>query len=686
MSFPAMGHSRRARVNIPDLRGGVNYRDALSAVEDDQLTDVNNLWFKDGALRTRPGMKVPRQNGKVGYTGDYEAYSADRAWMCRCPSGCTLIYTISGMYTNYSYNLYAFDADGCYIGSGTLSAQNALLVPYGSSRDGAVYDAIAYHGGTMGRMISGIRVTADGITVTALEPYVPVVMFNGKGRSVVGADAPGGALLEGYSVLTAKYRAYYNTDAQSTKYYLPTPMVPNYATLTYTAGTETWTWQLTNVFKAEQNSKTTVKAKLSIEGYVELSAALPEVEGASNNLCVTGSARDYSPEFSAMQAKAYAWFGGTKSGINGGTRLFLASGNKVYWSGVNDPFYFSENNYAAVGAATDSITAFGKQSDALVIFKEREIYYTTYNDGINVTAEDVVSGKVVDVSTLDATFPLAQLSGNIGCDLPHTVRLMQNRLIWADSAGKVWTLVYTSEYNQRNVRPVGGLIERKIKAHSMAHVHAAVYGDYYVLLVTENGGTTGYALDTAEYGYSYYTSHRNDERAQSRMAWYVWTFPQLNGSSITVLGSSDNGADALWFTLQNEADSTMLRKLTAYTFGDGGDETADYAGGYTETPIPCRFTTKLFDMDRPDREKMFDRLYIGFGQTEELNAKLTYITEKGEFEDSYRVTAEKAQPMWTAQFIRTEPITPNMRCRRFAVRVENTGDMYVEGLVLSYRV
>lgn len=686
MSFPAMGHSRRARVNIPDLRGGVNYRDALSAVEDNQLTDVDNLWFKDGALRTRPGMKIPRKNGKVGYTGDYEAYAADRAWMCRCPSGCTLIYTISGMYTSYLYNLYAFDADGYYIGSGTLSAQNALLVPYGSSLNGAVYDAIAYHGGTMGRYISGIRVTEDGITATELEPYAPVVMFNGKGRSVVGADAPGGALLEGYSVLTAKYRAYYNTDAQSTKYYLPTPMVPNTATLTYTVGTETWVWPLTTVFKAENNSKTTVEAKLSVDGYVELSSALPEVEGASNNLCVTGYARDYSPAFSVMQADAYAWFGGTKSGINGGTRLFLASGNKVYWSGVNDPFYFSENNYAAVGAATGSITAFGKQSDALIIFKEREIYYTTYNDGISVTAEDVVSGKVVDVSTLDATFPLAQLSGNIGCDLPHTVRLMQNRLVWADSSGKVWTLVYTSEYNQRNVRPVGGLIERKIKAHSMAHVHAAVYGDYYVLLVTEDGGTTGYALDTAEYGYSYYTSHRNDERAQSRMAWYVWTFPQFNGSSITVIGSSDTGADALWFTLQNDADDTGLRKLTAYTFGDGGDETADYAGGYTETPIPCRFTTKLFDMDRPDREKMFDRLYIGFGQTEELNAKLTYITEKGEFEDSYRVTAEKTQPMWTAQFIRTEPVTPNMRCRRFAVRVENTGDMYVEGLVLSYRV
>ena len=57
-----MGRSRRARVNIPELRGGVNYREAMNVVEDNQLTDVRNMCFTDGVLRTRQGLKIPHED------------------------------------------------------------------------------------------------------------------------------------------------------------------------------------------------------------------------------------------------------------------------------------------------------------------------------------------------------------------------------------------------------------------------------------------------------------------------------------------------------------------------------------------------------------------------------------------------------------------------------------------------
>ena len=43
-------------VGIPSLSGGVNLRDGLTQVNDNQLTDVKNMWFKDGMLKTRPGV------------------------------------------------------------------------------------------------------------------------------------------------------------------------------------------------------------------------------------------------------------------------------------------------------------------------------------------------------------------------------------------------------------------------------------------------------------------------------------------------------------------------------------------------------------------------------------------------------------------------------------------------------
>ena len=96
------------------------------------------------------------------------------------------------------------------------------------------------------------------------------------------------------------------------------------------------------------------------------------------------------------------WFGGDRSGINGGTRLFVSGNpsepNLVHWSDVNNPLYFPENNYARIGNSGMAVTAFGKQENILVLFKESEIYYATYVAGGDFTAQDVIDGKVVDVA------------------------------------------------------------------------------------------------------------------------------------------------------------------------------------------------------------------------------------------------------------------------------------------------
>ena len=86
------------------------------------------------------------------------------------------------------------------------------------------------------------------------------------------------------------------------------------------------------------------------------------------------------------------WFGGDAAGISGGSRVFLGANTDekekslVIWSGLNNPLYFPENCYAYVGNNSQSVTAFGRQSDMLVIFKERETYLTQYVRNSNITA------------------------------------------------------------------------------------------------------------------------------------------------------------------------------------------------------------------------------------------------------------------------------------------------------------
>ena len=56
MRIPKMPKSNQYRVSVPALNGGVNLNDAPNLVEDNQLTAVLNMWWKDQALRTRAGL------------------------------------------------------------------------------------------------------------------------------------------------------------------------------------------------------------------------------------------------------------------------------------------------------------------------------------------------------------------------------------------------------------------------------------------------------------------------------------------------------------------------------------------------------------------------------------------------------------------------------------------------------
>ena len=56
MKFPAMNKRARQAVIVPDLSGGLNLRDSVSMINDNQLVDCKNLWFRDGVLKTRPAI------------------------------------------------------------------------------------------------------------------------------------------------------------------------------------------------------------------------------------------------------------------------------------------------------------------------------------------------------------------------------------------------------------------------------------------------------------------------------------------------------------------------------------------------------------------------------------------------------------------------------------------------------
>ena len=54
MKYPKINRQASREVNVPSLAGGLNLRDSLTGIRDNQMTECVNMWFKDGKLRTRP--------------------------------------------------------------------------------------------------------------------------------------------------------------------------------------------------------------------------------------------------------------------------------------------------------------------------------------------------------------------------------------------------------------------------------------------------------------------------------------------------------------------------------------------------------------------------------------------------------------------------------------------------------
>lgn len=98
--------------------------------------------------------------------------------------------------------------------------------------------------------------------------------------------------------------------------------------------------------------------------------------------------------------------------------------NAIFWSGNDqngpNPGYFPVDQYNLTGEYSDKVTAFGRQQDKLVIFQQNRISAATY-------AFTEIDGR------LNVSLNIKTINDKIGCDLPATVQLVDNNLVWCST-------------------------------------------------------------------------------------------------------------------------------------------------------------------------------------------------------------------------------------------------------------
>lgn len=729
MKWPKITKQPLRTVTVPKLSGGLNMRDAVTLVKDNQLTECTNLWFKDGILKTRPALYT-NENMKYNTSLKNENYCNGRPLEIFMNKNGELYRLFQFVVSGEESDLLP-DGSPCVkytdrIGLFWVGKEDVIALPEISESISFVTqfkDKIYVF--TKGYNIFTMEIDPEDDTpewhkVSEDEIYVPIVMTNCKpidGSLVYNEKvmlASGATMFEGYNLLGNRYKMIYSTvnplilesEAQThpMKYNLIYECNPGdtvKAIITDKKGKEythivTITDSVVNTETEEPGDGLLMKvvgtiiffgdaesgntAQLGIDDYIE------------NNMVITAHcpnpAENLKKVFSMTQS---IWFGSDALGLSGGTRLFLCGNSEekekslVVWSGLNNPLYFSENCYAYVGNNTQKATAFGRQNDSLIIFKEHEIFYTQYARNDNITAEDLINQTVVDYTASTVYFPMVQLHAAIGCDLPNTVQLCRNYLVWANSDGNVYTLRSQNQYSERNIYCVSDMIKRSLRDNDLKNAYSADFDGHYFLFVERNV----YVMDYNSYGYVNISGYNKTDDAQSLIPWWKWEIPFRYDDlaspyipAVSAIGAFVLG-DKLCCVFY-DADGYMNSCFYACTFNYSQKGDIDSYGKVT--PIKSSFTTKIFDFNAPHITKKVPLVNINFGGYEQTGINVSFITDSGTEDENpvnqYGLNGDE----YAADYVVNRQFRPSRIVTRFGIKIEREGNLNVDSISLDYRI
>lgn len=195
-------------------------------------------------------------------------------------------------------------------------------------------------------------------------------------------------------------------------------------------------------------------------GIVHFITAPPVTVPATNNTVhITYNAPNVTAKANIMNCRYVSVFGGSTElcVVMAGDTL---QKNAYYWTGQDsysmNPTYFPMTQYQLAGDASYAITGFGKQQSYLVVFKENSVGRSTLS-----------TETVEDRTTISLAY--VPINAKIGCDLPWTIQLIENNLVWCNTAQGVHLLKDSSSAYENNIECVSNNVNGSDSANGVLY-------------------------------------------------------------------------------------------------------------------------------------------------------------------------------------------------------------------------
>ena len=695
MKYGNIKNEGEKQFRISELYGGVNLKDE-KFIDKNELSACKNLWFKNGALRTREGIRAIEDS----VIGRYDKYSE-----------CILPFKMTGssVYINGEKRAIAYCVDGDYISyellrvffvgsSGRVEETAAIRLQRISSETfyrfanitffnasatvgGGVYAFVTLNSGseTIYRIYEITENFDDWQELSVSQCYEPIIYMNGRGNKY--AEAESGTMFynakptepETLNMLNPKFKAYYTTDGVSSTFKLPVSNIDaNFVECKlYITPTDCLRWYVEpehdNIIL--QYGEHTVAFRIDrgkgifsfTEGYKEF--IWPYMSGYGGN----------NIEITAYKTTTDAWgrIVGSKRCVSYNGRMYFTDNkfnvNEIYSCRKTMPLYFPANAKVAVGDRTAPITALGIVCDKLIAFKPTEIYKINVTVGDAYTPDGIISGARTGFLHND-TLTSTSVHSFIGCDCPDTLRNCSNRLVWLSSVGKVYTLATTTYGKENNIYEVSANISPLLDTYSegaLKKAYAADIDGYYMLMLGAKMAVMDYRIKDFGFPYKYADSKENN----GKISWYIWEHPMGN----TTVSADKVNKNVLFACNSKNLKHQYIAKLSGNKDSViEQDENGNMV--FREYDVEGSFSTAFTDFESIETLKTINKIHIGLEPTADIK-----ITVSGDENKREVIIRPK-----TAKYEVTPIVIPIRKTGRLKISLDSKDRFAVGGILINY--
>lgn len=395
-------------LDFPRLDGGLNLWELPYRLEPNQSPDVKNLWWQDGVLQCRDGqlrLGSLVAGEEVSSLGVGYACHGSMFWGHAFFHIGDALY--SGVVGDYTVGLTKL-IEGVPCVKGTFFRYGDWL--FYKNKGG--FFKISYH--------------PDADTPFAAsrvedEAYTPVILINADPATCAGD------LYQPENRLCARMTVRYNAVEGAVKYVLPVKEVDGVDAV--------------KVDGAVLSVGTDYTVDLTA-GAVTFKTAPPVTDPATNNTVEITFSKANPDAYSSIMDCCYAEQAGGDQNLCILLAGCAAQPNAVFWNS-NDNLsmncsYFPVTYYNLVSDTEDRVTGFGRQYSDLIVLKEHSVGKLTFG------AESVDGRESI-------SFAYANVNSKVGCDLPWSIQLIENNLVFCNTYQGVQILRAASAAYENNV-------------------------------------------------------------------------------------------------------------------------------------------------------------------------------------------------------------------------------------------